>query len=431
MTREENEVLCRVQPGTPMGDVMRRYWLPVFLSDELLPDGPPKGARLLGEDLVGFRDASGCVGLLDESCPHRGASLVLARNEGCGLRCLYHGWKIGTSGEVLETPAESDGSTFAQRVHARAYPTFESSGLIYAYLGPPEHQPPPPDFDWMSLPSSHVMIVKGRSECNWAQALEGSIDTVHSDLLHRDSVRPTQVFSQNTSTFVDGQYLERPSDDLRPRLEAENTPYGFRYVAIRRPLRNADSLYYARVTHFVAPSTVLFPGAAGWCSMSTYSPIDDEHTMFYWVRSSYDGPISDEVRRRATETVGLTPGVDLKPDFSKVRSRANNWLQDREAMRRGDTHTGISGVIAEDMCVQESMGAILDRTKEHLGACDVAVIRMRQIMIDAARRLRGGAEAPPGVAAPLSYRSIRAAEAMIPLGAPWHELGAAGDLAAR
>ena len=423
MTREDNELLCRVGPGTAMGDVMRRYWLPVFVSSELERDGTPKRTRILGEDLVGFRDSLGRVGLLDESCPHRGASLVLARNEACGLRCLYHGWKLSASGEVLEMPPEQEASTFMQRVRARSYPVYESAGLIYAYLGPPDVQPPPPDFDWMSLPDTHIMIVKGRSECNWAQALEGSIDSVHSDLLHRDSIRPTQVFSQTVSVFTEGQYLERPSNDIRPRLEAENTPYGFRYAAIRKPLRNAESMQYVRVTHFVAPSTVLFPGAAGWCSMSTYTPIDDEHTMFYWVRSSYDAPIAGDVRSKATQTVGLTPGVDLNPDYSKIRNRANNWLQDREAMQRGETFTGILGVIAEDMCVQESMGAILDRTKEHLGACDVGVIRMRQLMIDSARRLQADGEPPPGLAEPRSYRSVRADEGMVPLGMPWHHIG--------
>src|SRR5437870_5060626 len=207
LTREENELLTRTGPGTPMGELARRYWIPALLSGELEADGEPKQVQLLGQRFVAFRDTGGRVGLLDENCPHRGASLAYARNEECGLRCIYHGWKVDVEGNILETPSEPEDSTFRFRIKHQAYATHEVAGLIWAYIGPPEKQPPFPDWEWTRGSDEQIEINKILEDCNYAQGLEGSIDSVHSDFLH--------------SSDITG----RPSDH-RPELEAEDRPYG-------------------------------------------------------------------------------------------------------------------------------------------------------------------------------------------------------------
>src|SRR5579884_4152243 len=240
LTHEENELLTRTGPGTPMGHIFRRYWLPALLSDELEADGEPKQIRLLGQRLVAFRDSQGRAGVLDENCPHRGASLAYGRNEECGLRCIYHGWKVDVAGRIVDTPSEPEDSTFKDRIRHTAYGVREAGGIIWAYLGPAEQEPAFPEWQWLAAPADQVEINKVFQECNYAQGLEGSIDSVHSDFLHSSDIRG------------------RPSDH-RPRLEVEDRPYGFRYAAIRRPDGDGQSGKYVRITLFVAPCFVLIP----------------------------------------------------------------------------------------------------------------------------------------------------------------------------
>jgi phthalate 4,5-dioxygenase len=420
LTNEENQRLCRVGPDAPMGRMMRRYWIPAALSSELEAGGAPRRTRLLGEDLVAFRGTDGVVGVLDENCPHRGASLVLARNEadgdggGCGLRCLYHGWKIAASGRVLETPAEPQESNFAARVRAISYPTYEAGGIVWTYMGPAGSEPPRMTFDWMVYPPDHVIIHKAREECNWAQCLEGVIDSAHSNYLHANLIKPA---AGTRSVKDDAGVTRRPSGDGAPRLEAENTPYGFRYAATRRPVVNPDTQKLVRITLFIAPFYSIFPGAAGWTHMQLFVPIDDEHTMFHFIQVHQNGPLDEEARVTRQTRAGMRPGVDLDEQFRKVRKRENLWLQDRDAMANGSM-TGIIGVNNEDIAMQESMGPVYDRTKEHLGASDVAVIRMRRIMLDGLKNFEAGAP-PPGLAEPVAYETLRAEEKMLPLDAPW------------
>jgi len=423
LSREENEILCRVGPGTPMGAMMRRYWLPAALSSELEADGAPLLVRMLGERFVAFRDTDGRVGLLDENCPHRGASLQLARNEACGLRCLYHGWKMDVSGRVLETPPEPDELNFKDRVRAPAFPVREAGGVIWTYLGPPGTEPLPMDFDFMNLPASHLLWFKMREECNWAQGVEGVLDNAHISWLHRDAIRPAKGVETTVFTATGGQ--RRPSEDVKPRMEAQNTAYGFRYGAIRKPTVDPETTKYVRVTLFVAPVYTIFPAPAGWGNMQVYLPIDDEHSMLFYVRYKYDAPITDEEREAQWKQTGMRPGVDVDParEWQKFRNPSNLWMQDRAAMRRGDHYTGIYGVNIEDMAAQESMGPIYDRTKEHVGTSDVAVIRMRHLMIDAARRFANG-EAPLGLTDPVPYDKLRAEERIIPIDTPWQVVGA-------
>jgi phthalate 4,5-dioxygenase oxygenase subunit len=416
LTREENELLCRVGPDAPMGQMLRRYWIPAALCTELEAGGAPRRTRLLGEDLVAFRGDDGVIGILDEHCPHRGASLVLARNEDCALRCIYHGWKIAPSGRVLETPPEPEEHGFAARVRAAAYPVHEAGGIVWAYLGPPGTEPRQMNFDWMSLPAEHRIIQKSREECNWAQCLEGVIDSAHSGFLHSNVIKA--VPGEHSIVPEDLGNTRRPSDDRAPRIEVENTAYGFRYAAIRRPLIDPESRDYVRVTLFIAPFFSFFPATPGWTNMQFFVPIDDEHTMFHFVQTSHAKPLDELTRTRRAQRSGLEMGVDLDADYRKVRTRANNWLQDRSAMRAG-SFTGMHGVNVEDIAVQESMGAMYDRGKEHLGASDIAVIRMRRVMLEGVRRFMDEGGPPVGLAEPVAYETLRADERMVAHGLRW------------
>ena len=396
-----------------------------MLSEELTPGGDPKRARLLGEDLVAFRDESGRASLIDEACPHRGASMALARNEPGGLRCLYHGWKVECDGTIGETPAEPEEFAFKDRVRALVYPTYESGGLLWAYMGPAGSLPSPMNFHFTQVDDASRHIIKAQVECNWVQCLEGVIDSSHTNFLHANGVRAAADVSE---TIMGADFrVARPSADVRPRMECEDTAYGFRYAAIRKPILNAETMKYVRTTHFVAPIYAIFPPPKNWTWMQAFVPIDDEHTMFYFMQVRNDGPVDAQERARIDAGAGLQANVDLDTAFRKIRSRANNWLQDREAMKRGDSYTGIRGVNMEDHAIQESMGPIYDRTKEHLGTSDIAIIRMRRILLDSVRKFSERADPPIGLDVEVAYDKIRAEERIIPIDAPWQIVGAVED----
>jgi phthalate 4,5-dioxygenase oxygenase subunit len=425
LTREENELMCRVGPDAPMGKMLRRYWIPALLSADLEAGGDPKRVRLLGEDLVAFRGHDGRVGLLDELCPHRRASLALGRNENNALECLYHGWRIDCAGKILDTPVEPEDSTFKDRIRATAYSVYEAGGVIWAYLGPAGLEPPPLDVLFTQVPPTHLHTVRVLEHENWAQGLEGVIDSSHTNLLHRHGVRPSAEVT--TTEQQSGGFARRPSNDTRPRMESEDTPYGFRYAAIRKPIVGAETQKYVRVSLFIAPIYAMFPPPKGWVWLQAFAPIDDTHTMFYFFQVS-ETAISDEQRAGLLENARLRPGIDLDDEHRLEGTHANLWLQDRAAMRRGDSHTGIIGVSREDIAVQESMGPILDRTKEHLGVSDTAVIRFRRMMLDSVKRFMSEDATPIGLSDPIPYADLRAEEQMLPLDAPWQNVSVAGVL---
>jgi phthalate 4,5-dioxygenase oxygenase subunit len=395
LTREENDLLTQTGPGTPMGELMRRYWLPVMLSGELEADGEPKQVKLLSQRFVAFRDSSGRVGLLDEHCPHRGASLAYGRNEECGLRCIYHGWKVDVDGNIVDTPSEPEDSTFRFRIKHPAYAVHEVAGLIWAYIGPPDQRPPFPDWEWTRADPEQFEINKVFEECNYAQGLEGSIDSVHSDFLHSSDLRG------------------RPSDH-RPSFEVDERPYGFRYAAIRKPDTDASSKKYVRVTLFVAPCFVFIPPqrppGKEIVTHQMWVPIDDESNYFYSVRWNRLGPSErDHIAQ-----------FQMDSEFRPARSRANKHLQDRAAMKNG-SWTGIDGVNSQDFAVVESMGPIFDRTREHLGVTDLAIIRFRRWLLQHARAL-----AEQGIEPPLfeAYSTLATEERVVPLDMPWTEVAA-------
>jgi phthalate 4,5-dioxygenase oxygenase subunit len=419
LSREQNELLCRVEGSAPMGGIMRRHWLPVCLSEELAEkDGAPVRSRLVGEDLVAFRDSNGRLGVLDERCPHRGASLAFGRNEQCGLRCLYHGWKFDVEGNILEMASEPEGAALKGALRQRSYPAREAGGFVWAWLGPREEmrefQPPA----WAPVAGIRYAIVKMHAACNWAQVLEGSIDSAHSSSLHSTNMPSAEVDGSTAS----GEVWLRPSDDKAPKLQFEATPYGFRYAALRRPIRDPEGSVYVRTTLFVAPFTVLIPPNNQYNLAQMLVPVDDVNTMFYWIAWHPDPQkgISQEAWRRfcAAEV-----GVDLDRDFRKKRTLENRYLQDRAAMQRGD-FTGIEGIPTQDMAMWESMGPIVDRSRDHPGSSDVAVVQFRRMMVAAAKKFAEGAPAI-GTAAPVRYTELASFEGIVPKSADWRRLGTA------
>jgi phthalate 4,5-dioxygenase len=404
LSKEENELLTLTGPGTAMGAVLRRYWVPALLAEELPePDGRPVRVPLLGERLVAFRDSNGQVGLLEEGCPHRCASLALARNEEGGLRCIYHGWKFGADGRCLDMPTEPADSTFKERVRAVAYPTREAAGIVWAYLGPAEHQPPFPDFQWLTLYPKRSAVFKILEECNWVQALEGGLDMAHAPMLHRT----TPWAAPNADVR---------EQNLAPRHEVQFTPYGLKYGTIwDRP----DNHQHIRIIPFIAPWwTITSPGSFGARSAeadrvaNAWVPRDDCSAWHFQYYFNVERDI-DVAWRIATA------GYEVDEHYRKRRNRDNDYLQDHHAMKT-ESVSGIYGVITQDHAVNESQGLIVDRTKEHLVACDVAAIGMRKIMLGAARTLPEGAT-PPGLDGQVPDNRILSETIDAPASIPWYE----------
>ena len=422
LTREQNELLCRVEASAPMGGIMRRHWLPVCMSEEVAArDGAPVRSRLLGENLVAFRDSDGRLGVLSEYCLHRRASLAFGRNEACGLRCLYHGWKFDVEGNVIDTPSEAPGAAERLGKKTKAYPVREAGGFAWIWMGPPqemcEFEPPA----WAPQPDIKYAIVKMWAQCNWAQVLEGSIDSAHSSTLHSTDMPAAEDVYGSTAT--DEAWL-RPSNDKAPRLLFEPTPYGFRYAAIRKPIKNPETHQYVRTTLFIAPFTVLIPPNNRYNLAQMLVPIDDVNTMFYWIAWHPDpakGISQDAWRKFCAAEVG----VDLDRNYRKVRTLANDYLQDREAMKRGDW-TGIKGIPAQDMAMWESMGPITERSEDHFGSSDLAVAQFRRLMVAAAKKFAEGGAAI-GTTECVPHVKLASFEGVVAKSVDWRTLGVRAD----
>jgi phthalate 4,5-dioxygenase oxygenase subunit len=418
MTAEENELLCRVEGDAPMGQLMRRHWIPALLSEEVAEaEGTPVPVRLFGEDLVAWRDSDGNVGLMSRFCPHRRASLQFGRNEDGGLRCLYHGWKVNVLGDVIEMPSEPPEACAQQKVHHKTYPTREHGGFVWAYMGPPETMPEfePPAF--APTADTKVSIVKIKINCNWAQVLEGAIDSAHSSHLHSAEISPSAV----AGTQPTGKTFARPSTDKAPRIQAHATEYGFKYAAIRRPIADADKFDYVRMTLYVAPFTALIPPNSKYRSAQVNVPIDDTHTMFHFLAFSFapDGAPDQEEYRKI---LGSQIGIDVNERYENFRTYENNYKQDRMAMKNGN-FTGIHGIPHQDVAMWETMGPIADRSAERLGASDQAIVMFRRRMLDAVTRFQQG-EPAIGTKSVCSVpqASIRSFEGMMEKGENWQQL---------
>ena len=415
LTQEENDLLCRVEGKAFMGQLMRRHWTPVCLIEEVSePDGTPVKAKVFGEDLVVFRDTNGRVGVMDEYCPHRRVSLVLGRNENCGLRCLYHGWKMDVDGNIVERVSEpviAIANLNAAPPKHLAYPTKEWGGFVWTYMGPPDTQPAFEPPAWAPTADVKVTIAKVILPCNWAQILEGAIDSAHSSSLHSSDMVPARV---DSARVTDSMWL-RPSTDKAPRMQIERGTYGFRYAAIRRPITNAAVNDYVRSTVFVAPATVLIPPNNLYNVANINVPMDDTHTAFYFMAWGHPDQTPDKDTWR--KFLGQQIGPDLDDKYLPLRNRSNMFWQDRAAMKAGN-FTGITGFPNQDIAMWLTMGPIADRTHERLGASDLAIVEFRKQMLQAVQGFAAGGQVI-GTGDARIPKTICAYQAIIPKTMDW------------
>ena len=375
----ENELLTRTGPGTPMGRFMREHWVPACLSTEIQADGAPLRLMLLGEQLIAFRTTSGRIGVLDHRCPHRCASLFFGRNEEDGLRCVYHGWKFDADGNCVDMPNVTPAQDFKDRIKARAYRAAERAGLVYVYMGTRAVAPPLPGFEALLMPEDEIDVRARQRHCNWLQALEGDLDTSHFGFLHAGSVKAEDIDPTNIDRF---QVLERS-----PEIRAKETDWGAMYAAVRPA--DPGQLYY-RFAHYVMPFWTLFPSGPFTHNIvgQAWVPMDDTHTMIITVQWKHRArPLG--MTKSGEPIPGLDRSFEPLPNttdwFGRWRvpgNLENDYMIDRE-LQRTSIFTGIEGVDYQDMAVTESMGAIADRTLEHLSSSDrmIALTRLRMLKV--------------------------------------------------
>ena len=410
MRAEDQDRLIHVGPGTPGGEWLRRYWQPALLATEIEVDGAPVRVRLLGEDLIAFRDTQGRVGLVDAYCPHRRAPLFFGRNEECGLRCVYHGWKFDAAGACIDLPSEPASSPMKHNIRITAYPTVERGGIVWAYMGPAIMQPPAPDYEWTRAPETHRAVSKNFQDNNYLQSLEGGLDTAHVGFLHNGNIRDkTYLFAM----------------DNAPKIECFETPYGYSYTGTRNI--GEDSVW-VRHYQYIMPVQQMRPNIRSPLPGANHHrpgydghiwvPVDDEHTCVYNWTCGYDenSPIDAEgfdvfERRFGRGRAAYVPGT-----FRLKANMDNDYLIDR-ALQKTTSFTGIPGINTQDVAVQEGMGPITDRTQEHLASSDRAIVFLRRLLLDAVAAVERG-DTPPGVN-PLDHRDVRPHEGMMKPGADW------------
>jgi len=409
ISQEQNERLTRIEQDAPMGTLMREYsWIPACLSFPLKADGPPRRVRLLGEDYVAFRDSEGKVGFLDEACPHRGASLVLARNEDCALTCILHGWRIDAAGRVIEAPTHTPNpEAFAAKIRSRGYPVMDAGGLIWVYLGAGE-APRFPHLPFTGLPERNVWITATECACNWLQGVEATLDTAHIGTLHKSYI--AAVAGSNEANTI-GQTLEV----LAPRYEVEHTRYGIDAIGLR-PL--PDGSTYVRTTRWILPFVSLVPGNPGRSDGVIFivSPVDDTHHVLFFGHWRLDEEVHDgryeQVPEDHASIVGDRP-FDVEDFGGTAAGREENWGQDREAMRNGHFSGFTGNLLQEDTVTQISMGPILDRSREHLSSTDVAIIQARRALLRALENVEAG-RVPVGEALPEDLSDVHPVDEIRP-----------------
>jgi phenylpropionate dioxygenase-like ring-hydroxylating dioxygenase large terminal subunit len=385
MSAEQNRRLTQVGPGTPGGALLRRYWQPVALLDELEGPRPVRPVKALGQNFVLFRDEAGTIGLIDRDCPHRGVDLSYGRLEDGGLRCPFHGWLFAADGRCLETPAEPEGSTLCQRIRTRSYPVQVRSGIVFAYLGEGE-APALPAFDCFVAPGTHTFAFKGLIECNWLQALEVGIDPAHASFLHRffEDGDEKEAYGKQFRGASDGSDLPMTyvlREFPRPQIEVENTDYGLRLTALRRI---SDQTTHVRVTNLYFPQAFVIPMSAEMTITQWHMPVDD--TRCYWIAifTSFGAPVDHAtMRAQRLETYAL-------PDYLPRRNSRNEYGYDPRE-QASQTYTGMGHDInTHDQWAVESQGAIQDRTREHLASTDKAIAANRRLLMRAMAAVEEG-----------------------------------------
>ena len=406
-TAREAQELTRVGPGTAMGELMRRYWIPALSSEELVRDGPPLRLMLLGEKLIAFRDSTGRVGVMDHRCPHRCASLFLGRNEEGGLRCIYHGWKFDVAGNCLDMPSVPP-PDFKQKVKARAYRAIERAGVIWVYMGPRAQAPPLPAFEILDVPDDEIRVSFIQRDCNYLQALEGEIDTAHFGFLHAGHV--------DADDLAGHEPLRHTVTDRAPRYHFTDAPWGTQYAGYR-PAGNDD--IYWRFANFLFPFWTQAPNGefGSHIHARAWVPLDDTHTMFvfiWWKHAVSAMSLPQPAYKDGTPIGGTGRGNRFLPNTSDWLGRwrldanpGNDWKIDRVAQQNGTIYSGIDGIHLQDQAITESMGGIVDHQWEHLAPSDQMITRTRRRLLMAARALRDHGVAPPGAEDTHVYHGAR------------------------
>ncbi|MEA2975743.1 MAG: phthalate 4,5-dioxygenase [Alphaproteobacteria bacterium] len=400
---EQNDRLTRTGPDTPGGRLFRSYWIPALLASEL-PENecPPVRVKLLSERLLAFRDTQGRYGLIDEFCAHRGVSLWFGRNEENGLRCPYHGWKYDHTGQCIDVPSEPAESGFCQKIKLKSYPLVERGGILWTYMGPAERQPALPAWEFASVPDNQRYVTKRLQESNWLQSLEGGIDSSHTSWLHRGELEADPLFKGSKGN-------EYNLGDTKPHFEVVESPGGL-YIGARRNAENGN--YYWRITPWVMPSFTMIPprgdhpvGGHFWI------PIDDENCWAWNFDYHPIRPLMDSEVRAMQE--GWGRHVIYEPGGWRSRAnKDNDYLIDRAAQKAGITYSGVAGFAMQDSSVQESMGPIIDRSKENLVSTDNGIIMARHRLLRAIQALEEKGVAPPGVDS--AHQRVRSVAIVLP-----------------
>ena len=417
LSSNDNELLVRTGPGTPMGDYFRRFWQPVALSCEIAePDSPPIRVKVLGEELLAFRDTQGRAGLIEPKCAHRGADLFFGRNEDCGIRCIYHGWKYDVDGHCVEMPNVPAGSAYHGKMAIKAYPTREFGDMVWAYLGPREHIPAQiSQLEFGTVPAARRYVTKRLQQCNWAQSMEGALDTAHFSFLHMPA--PALAKNDTMTAAADENRIRWLRNDPLPKFEIIDHEVGFVIGGSRRA--DGDDLYW-RITQFMLPAHSITPSAMPGETLYGYTwiPIDDESCWIYVYAWHPQRALPDDERARYAKG-GFGQFAELGPGYLPLRNRNNDYLIDRTEQKL-HSFTGVRGIAEQDAMAQDSQGLILDRTREHLSPTDVGVVRFRRVMLEAAKALGDGKE--PVAAQRHDQYNVRAGGAMANSGVPFEDV---------
>ncbi len=386
LRKEVNDLLTQTDAGTPMGDLFRQYWLPALLAEELPEnDCPPVRVKLLGENMIAFRDSEGRYGLVDEFCAHRRVSLWYGRNEDGGLRCPYHGWKFDVTGQCIDIPSEPEESKFCEGIRLKSYSLIKVGDVLWAHMGDPENRPPEPEWEFATVSPEQTVTTKRLQECNWLQALEGGIDSSHVSFLHSNELERDPLFKGAKAN----QYN---LNDTKPVFEVSPSEGGL-HIGVRR---NVDDKYYWRVTQWIMPCFTMIPPRADHPQHGHFwVPIDDENCWTWSYDYHPERPLTAVERQACLDGKGVH-SENIPGTFRPVQNKDNDYLMDREAQKRGETYSGIAGFAMQDGSLQESMGPIIDRTRENLVATDYGIVMTRNRLRRAATDLRDKGIAPPG-----------------------------------
>ena len=414
LRKEQNDLLTQTGPGTSMGRLFRLYWQPILNTSELPEkDCPPVRVKILGERLLAFRDSNNKLGLIDEFCAHRGVSLWFGRNEEGGLRCPYHGWKYDVSGQCTEVPSEPAESGFCKKVALKSYPVIEKGDMIWTYMGPPELQPPVPEWEFIGLPAKQRVANKRLSECNWMQALEGGIDSSHVSFLHRGDLGTDQLFKG--ANRANNYNL----NDTKPVFEVVEQPGGL-YVGARRNAENDQ--YYWRVTPWVMPAFTMVPPRADHPLHGHFwVPIDDE-SCWAWSYAYHPTRALHDYEANAAKDGKGTFVKYIPGTFRALANKDNDYLIDRAGQKAGKTFSGVEGIAMQDQSLQESMGPVVDRSKENLVSTDNGIIMCRHRLLRAAKAFVDKGELPPG--RDPEHQKIRSIAVVLPKDAVYKDAAA-------